>query len=355
MSLDSTYYANFTEGEFAADEYFQQWVLLPNEQNCQFWDNYLLQYPAQQIAVNNAFKLVQHLIQTGFHIPFLSAAEKQEMKAAIFEHISDPPAHRLSKRFPDSNRKWWLLAASVFIMIFAFRFFYGSSYSKAGTPASVLESTGIRQIKKILLPDSSLVILNGNSTLRYNADFATASVREVVLKGNAYFQVKQTPSLTPFIVHADQLRIYVTGTEFNVNAHSKATDIVLTSGKINVTLEKDKRKTVYLEAGYTLNVDTLHNELITAKTNTELYTAAWKLGEWHFSETSLQTIARLINEYYGMEMIFTSPDQRHLQITAVVSVNDLSTLIRVIEKTLNISIQTQNQHLIIINPQSRQL
>ena len=36
-----------------------------------------------------------------------------------------------------------------------------------------------------------------------------------------------------------------------------------------------------MEAGYTLNVDTLNNELITVKTNTALYTSAWNEGEWH--------------------------------------------------------------------------
>ncbi|HRQ51419.1 MAG TPA: DUF4974 domain-containing protein, partial [Agriterribacter sp.] len=86
-----------------------------------------------------------------------------------------------------------------------------------------------------------------------------------------------------------------------------------------------------------------------------LYTAAWNRGEWHFEETTLSVVAGLIREYYGMEMVFTSPAQRNLMITAVVSVSDFNTLIQVIEKTLNISIETQNQQLIIINPQSKQL
>ena len=350
MKRDSAYYSNFTEEEFAADEYFQQWVLLPDEQTEQYWISFAQNNPNQQIAVNNASKLVRHLAETGFHLPFLLPAEKQNLKDNIFEQISKPPVISPVKHFPGSSGKWWLLAAAALVMIFAFRFL------SPGTPAALAsESTQIRQVKKILLPDSSVVILNGNSSLHYNSNFATAAVREVFLEGNAYFHVKQTASLTPFIVHANQLKIYVTGTEFNVNARTNATDVVLTSGKVNVTLEKDTRKTVYMQAGYSLNVDTISNELITAKTNTELYTAAWNQGEWHFEETTLAVVARLIKEYYGMEMIFTSPTQQNLMITAVVSVSDFATLIQVIEKTLNISIQTQNQQLIIINPQSKQL
>ncbi len=354
MSRDHKYYADFTEEEFAADEYFQQWVLVPNEQICLFWKTYLIQYPEQETAVNNAFRLVQHLVHTGFHIPFLSPDEKVAMKNAIFAHIEEAHEDAVIWQSIDGNRKWWLLAASVLVLILGFRFFSVSSDATPQT-TTLSETTEIKQIRKIFLPDSSLVILNGNSTLEYNSDFSTSDVREVFLEGNAYFQVRRTSSNTPFIVHARQLKIYVTGTEFNVNAHSNASDVVLTEGHINVTLEKDKRKTVYLESGYSLHVDTSNNELLTSKTDIELYTAAWKQGEWHFTETTLETIARLIKEYYGMETVFTASDQRKLMITAVVSVKDLSTLIQVIERTLNLSIQTQNQHLIIINPQSKQL
>ncbi|HRQ17202.1 FecR domain-containing protein [Agriterribacter sp.] len=356
MRQDSVYYSHFTEEEFAADEYFQQWVLLPDEETQQYWTFYAQQHPQQQIAINNAAKLVQHLAQTGFHIPFLSPNEKQQLRNNIFEQISKPPVITSLKRSPATSGKWWLLAAAILAVIFAFPFLYPfNTHSAAGIVSMASETTQIRQVKKILLPDSSIIILNGNSSVRYNSNLATAAAREVFLEGNAYFHVKQTASLTPFIVHANQLKIYVTGTEFNVNARSKATDVVLTSGRVNVTLEKGRGKTVYMQAGYVLNVDTVSNELITAKTNTALYTAAWNRGEWHFEETTLATVARLIKEYYGMEMVFTNEAQRRLMITGVVSVNDFSTLIQVIEKTLNISIQTQNQQLIIINPQSKQL
>lgn len=355
MKQEGAYYRDFTEEEFAADEYFQQWVLLPDDEAELYWKLYAQNHPGQQIAINNAFKLVQHLAETGFHIPFLSPGEKQVLRDNIFQQIS-LPGNTAVADLPRKKIKWWVLAAAVIVSLVTVSIFFPFHAPKqTAAVAMASHKTGLRQVKEIILPDSSVVVLNGNSSLRYNSDFATASVREIFLEGNAYFRVKRTATLTPFIVHANQLKIYVTGTEFNVNARTKATDVVLTSGRVNVTLEKDKRKTVYMQAGYTLNVDTLSNELITARADTGLYTAAWKMGEWHFEETNLATVARLIKEYYGMEMVFTTEAQKQLMITAVVSVNDFSTLIQVIEKTLNISIQTQNQQLIIINPQSKQL
>jgi ferric-dicitrate binding protein FerR (iron transport regulator) len=356
MKQEGASYRGFTEEEFAADEYFQRWVLLPDDETELYWKSYAQNHPEQQIAISNAFKLVQHLAETGFHVPFLLQSEKQALRDAIFKQIS-LPHQAVAAVLPRKKTKGWTLAAAVVVALIIAGIFGVPfrTHEQTATLTVTSHTTGLRQVKEIMLPDSSVVVLNGNSSLRYNNNFATASVREIFLAGNAYFRVKKTTTLTPFIVHANQLKIYVTGTEFNVNARTKATDVVLTSGKVNVTLEKDKRKTVYMQAGYTLNVDTLSNELVTAKADTGLYTAAWKMGEWHFSETTLETVARLIKEYYGMEMVFTAQAQKQLMITAVVSVNDFSTLIQVIEKTLNISIQTQNQQLIIINPQSKQL
>lgn len=351
MLKDSSNYRYYSEEELAADEYFQQWVLLPDEESDQFWETFLYHHPDKRIVIQNAIKLVKHLVQTGFHLPFLSSAEKQSLKQSILARIEETPSLEPFHDFRRRKTSWWLLVAASLVSIFSLWFMF----SPVKPVALASEVTELRQVKKILLPDSSLIILNGNSSLRYNNDFLNASKREVFLEGNAYFKVKRSPTLSPFIVHTNRLKIYVTGTEFNVNARDNHNNVVLTRGKINVTLEKEKRRTVYLESGYSLDVDTVNNEFITSKASTEFYTAAWNLGEWHFEDTPLSTVARLIGEYYGTEMVFTSPEQQHLMITAIVSVDDFSTLIHVIEKTLNIHIQTKNQQLIIINPQSKQL
>ena len=44
-------------------------------------------------------------------------------------------------------------------------------------------------IKTILLPDSSLITLNANSTLSYNNNWNSTAPRKVWLNGEAYFSV----------------------------------------------------------------------------------------------------------------------------------------------------------------------
>ena len=122
---------------------------------------------------------------------------------------------------------------------------------------------------------------------------------------------------------------------------------MLASGKVNVTLKRDKTKSASIVAGQMVQLDTLHHTLVTNNANIELYTSAWQGKEWHFEETTLKTVADFIKEYYGMDVVFEKEELKQLTITAVVSVNDFSTLVSILEKTLNIHIHTKNQQLII--------
>ncbi|MGN6439710.1 MAG: hypothetical protein ACTHMM_24500, partial [Agriterribacter sp.] len=109
----------FTEEEFAADEYFQQWVLIPDDENEAFWKSFIEQYPAQRIPINNARKLVVHLADTGFHVPNLSAEEKQSLREGIFEKLDIPPAPELPAEpgiqpmATNKKMRLWIAAASA--------------------------------------------------------------------------------------------------------------------------------------------------------------------------------------------------------------------------------------------------
>ncbi|MCC7525836.1 MAG: hypothetical protein IT250_13490, partial [Chitinophagaceae bacterium] len=64
MRPDTAFYKDFTEEELAADEYFQQWVLLRDDESQRYWDSFIRKFPHQQVAVNNASRLVQHLTRS---------------------------------------------------------------------------------------------------------------------------------------------------------------------------------------------------------------------------------------------------------------------------------------------------
>ena len=291
-------------------------------------------------------KLVKELVGNPYSTMPLTNQEKRLLKESIYEQLEIEDSS-IALLVPVVRKKirYRLLAAAAMVCIAVSIYLFLPASFKSDTLFVV--QTGIKEIKEVILPDSSVVILNASSSLKFSSHFSKDSTRVVYLEGNAYFKVNKTPKLTPFIVYADQLSIRVTGTEFNVNARTKATNIVLTNGKVNVTLKDGNENTAYMKAGERLKLDTIKQELVTTIANTELYTTAWKNKEWHFQETTLDSIAELIKEYYGMEMVFSNNKQRKLMITAIVSVNDFSTLINVIAKTLNIKIKEERNQLFI--------
>lgn len=341
-------YGSYSEEEFAADEFFQKWVLMPDEENIIFWEKFLEQNPDQRISVDNACKLVKHLTETGFHIPFLSVIEKQSIRSNIFESITrlDEPVLVEKKIFA---KKWWFWVAAGVMLVFGFLFLTTFNSTKLTAGKIVKANTDFKQIKEILLPDGSTVVLNGNSSVEYKEAFNADATRDIYLVGNAYFRVKEQVG-KQFIVHTPEVSVKVTGTEFNVNTRTSVTSVSLTHGSVDVGTEKN---TTYqsigsLLPGQTLKYNAANGEMVTGNVQTDLYTYAWDHQEWHFNNTPVQTVIELVEQFYGTEVVVNSKDLDVLTISAVISVRDYATLIKVIEKTLDVTV-TETRNKVFIN------
>lgn len=341
-------FTDFNEEQFAAEPYFQQWVMNPGIENNAFWQAFLEENPNKKAIVNKARKKV--LLSGGeFLFGDLSVGEKDDLKSAIFQELNlNIEQKETVPQVKKSFRKIWLAAALFCGFAGIAAIVWNFNKQPDNKIASIVRMTSPLQVEEIVLPDSSVVILNGNSSIAYSLDMAGLPYREVSVTGNAYFKVKKN-ALQPFIVHANQIKIEVTGTEFNVDARTTATDVVLTKGSINISLpENTQTKAVqkaYLSPGEKFRLDTLKHKYVTEKINTELYTAAWEKGEWQFEETTLETVAYFIKEYYGMDVIFEDKQKKNLMITAVISVSDFQTLVSILEKTLSLNIEVKNQQL----------
>jgi ferric-dicitrate binding protein FerR (iron transport regulator) len=86
----------------------------------------------------------------------------------------------------------------------------------------------------VVLPDGSKVILNAGSKLTYNNEFGYKH-RSLRLLGEGYFKVAKNKDM-PFIVHAGNITIKATGTEFDVKAYSedKTIETILVEGSVEV-------------------------------------------------------------------------------------------------------------------------
>ncbi|MEO6962624.1 MAG: FecR domain-containing protein [Puia sp.] len=345
-------YAGFAEGQFAADEYFQQWVLEANSLNRQFWESYLLLHPVQKENIQKARLLVKELASGNYRVSPLSPEEKAVIKENIYQTLNMPSSAGPVSLFSGWKKNWreWAAVAALAVIGLPAYFLIRSDIKSAGEEKNnknlLTVKTGAGEIKRIVLEDSSVVILNANSSLQCANHFQTGTSREVFLQGNAFFSVEKDRGHSPFVVHAGSLVITVLGTELNVNARSAETEVELTRGKVKVEQVSDKSTTIYLQPGEKIKLDASRKTLIRSKMSPDLY-SAWTQGEWNFHQTSLQDITGLLKEYYGVETVFINERTRHLRINAVMAVSSLYKLVPVIEQTLQIKIEILNNRLIV--------
>jgi len=158
------------------------------------------------------------------------------------------------------------------------------------------------QTRHITLPDSSKVILNGNSSLRYPASWE-GRVREVWLEGEAFFDVKHLRTHSAFIVHLSAGKdIHVLGTQFNVVDRQTRSCIVLKSGIIRLSLS-GKEEQVYLRPGDMVQVNENGSEVSEKQVvNPENY-SSWTRGRWQLDGTSLEEMLQKIEENYGVTVL----------------------------------------------------
>ena len=354
MNSNQNDYTQFTGEQFAADECFQQWVLGTDGAGNAFWESYLLLHPGQHEVIIKARRLVEELACGDYSIQPLSSEEKKTIRENIYQTLDlSSEAEVTSFLSPGKKRRQrWAVAAAIAILTLPAYLLIRPGKAPAeeekNNYSTLTLKTGPGEMKRIILEDSTVVMLNANSTLQYASSFENRPARELRLEGNAFFSVKKD-KLHPFIVTARSLVVTVLGTELNVNARSAATEVELTSGSVKVEGAEHKHKKVspaYLQPGERVKLDPASQTFIKTKMNAELY-SAWTEGKWNFRQTSLGEITGLLHEYYGVEIVFKNEKIRHLRINAVIPVTSLQVLIPVIEQTLQIKIELINNQLIL--------
>jgi transmembrane sensor len=340
-----SYYTHFDEEQFAADQYFQQWVLTADDTTNEFWQSFLNLYPEQQVAVQQARQLVQQLADNDYANQPLARDEKAEIKRNIFQQLNldeeGAPVISYRKRI-----NTWIAAAAIIMAIAATAVVFILQPAKqTERRVTFVEINSLFEKKQVTLPDSSVVILNAGSVLKYNDQFSTQSDREVYLEGNAFFEVKKEIDHKRFIVHTHSLDVTVLGTQFNVDARSPATEVGLTSGKVKITRANNADE-VFMLPGDKIKLDTVDHSLNKTTFDTRLY-AAWTENKWHFQQTTLEEVAMLLAQYYNIVPEFKKEKDKQLKISAVIPVTNLDMLMQVLSKTLHIQIRQVNERMII--------
>jgi transmembrane sensor len=162
-------------------------------------------------------------------------------------------------------------------------------------------ATGYGEIRTLTLPDGSRVTLNANSRLTYPRRGFGAQTRLVRLVGEAEFDVTHHPARQRFVVQTEnRAAVTVLGTQFTVFARPRGTRVVLSRGKVTLSLEgSDRRRVLSLKPGDWVAV-TSAGTLDRGSWPRQAAPAAWKEHRYTFQDTPLHEIGTLLQENFGL-------------------------------------------------------
>lgn len=220
---------------------------------------------------------------------------------------------------------WGSAAVWALLMVCSITFFYwkSSSGTEVVAPSYCQIEIPKGATSKLLLPDSTLVFLNGGTILKYDASLREQTDREVFLSGEAYFQVARNAH-QPFIVHAGELDIKVLGTTFNVASYPDEAEIKvsLVEGRVNVYAgsETKEKQTVSLSP----NEQAVYhkgNQLLSTKQVDAASQAAWVTGKLVFINEKLIDILETIGEKYDVQIWVQSQKVHTEYFTGSINMN----------------------------------
>ncbi|MEO7314316.1 MAG: FecR domain-containing protein [Ginsengibacter sp.] len=355
-------YTKFSATDFALDDDFINWVLLPNGERNIIWNKVISELPEQKENIETAKKIL---------FSFDTSVEKvpEKTRDRIWSSIISKTKERgtVSMKF---HTFWWAAASVIIVLLAGFSYFYFNGFGQKTGPVNIAQNSdfkkdippggnkalltladgstivldsvqngmlsqqgnaqviklqngklayqkgGIEDVMKVEfntistprggqyqleLADGSKVWLNAASSITFPTTFL-GNDRKVKITGEVYFEIAHN-SRMPFHVTANSLEVEVLGTHFNVNAYSDEGEIktTLLEGSVKVIKEG---KSVLINPGEQVLAREGSGVLSVKKGVDVEAVMAWKDGYFQFENLSIKEIMYQVSRWYNVDVIY---------------------------------------------------
>lgn len=229
------------------------------------------------------------------------------------------------------------IAAAVLLVFFmgGTVYYYNAAHKYDGV---AMEVTTNEYEPSVTLPDGSSVALNTHSRLTYNPADYNRKERKVRFSGEAFFQITKDAK-HPFVIEVEGMNIQVLGTVFNLSAYPD-------NDKVELTLEEGK---VELQSKLTgIKVEVNPNQKATLNRSNGKITivdcqyaqdaSAWQRGEIVLRDIPLVEVLNAVKKIYGVNIEVKGIENVHGLFTGTLPTTNLDEVLKVIERTYNLSI-----------------
>ena len=242
---------------------------------------------------------------------------------------------------PNNFKLFWkygAVAALTGLLLFA-AFHYSNVFQSSPKEEWMVVTAKPGEMTEFQLPDRSKVWLNAGTEVRFLKAFNTTKLREVQLKGEAYFEVHHD-STHPFVVNSGKLRTTVHGTSFSIRAYpdEAAIAVAVNSGKVGVETRDGKQAALMLLPEDKISYS--GGQFLKTKVP-KIDIDSWIKGELIFEQTSMPEVFATLARKYKVKIDAGKRDYSACKLTARFRNQPLA----VVLKTLNISMNISSKQI----------
>ncbi len=199
--------------------------------------------------------------------------------------------------------------------------------------------TSVNEQRKITLPDSSEISLNGNSEISYNVNGYMHSRLVKLIKGEAFFNVVHKER-NPFIVKTGKAEIYDIGTTFDVKLENQLINVIVNTGSVSLTnIQTSKKVLLYANNKGTLNIS---SGSISVADNTDSNYKSWYDKDFQFIQTPLNEVVEKIEKAYGIHVVFKNNSLKKRKLTATFHHQSIDDVMNIISTSLVLKVEKKD-------------
>lgn len=314
-------YIYFSVEDFVWDTAFRQWALNPDTDSDGFWNKWIDAHPQKKEIILTAKQLVKSVQVKNV---FISDNEVEFAIQSVLNQLKIPQPIVDKKKYFFNVKQ--LFAAASILLAACLIVWFVFSISKSGTGSlynNLVNSSDEKLIERVNttgkpmtvnLGDGSKVSLGNNARISFPVSFSNLHKRKIYLTGEAFFEVAKDPS-KPFLVYANGLITKVLGTKFKIRAYPNEhiSTVEVSSGIVSVFSfinktgqDEDKSKklnSLVLTRNQKANYSG-HDRSITAAIVDNPQMINDNKIKYSFSETPLTDVFNLIEQGYGIDIIY---------------------------------------------------
>lgn len=338
-------YEEYKLEDFISDDSFINYIHNTDQSDFIKWTKWLALNPKNKDTAEEAKLLISHL---RFKKQDLSSDFVNNEWLRLRNRLNLNKIKSTEKKGTIFIRRAWKYAAVLSISLFlASAIYYLTSKPKHNLVADYHEIIVPKgMIKKVILPDGSMVYINSDSKLAYS-NFSGKGPREIFLEGEAYFSVKHDAK-KPLIVHSENKEVIDLGTIFNIDAYPSDNLYRVTLERGLISVSNNSGRAVNLKENQTYLLVKSTNQSRVFETNNIKSYSAWKDGKIIFIDESFTNILRDLERSYNVTFILRNKKVVNYRYTGSFTKKDkISFILNVIKLTTPFKYKVLNDTIVI--------